>query len=141
MKFITLLLLASIMSVGGVFGQQLNSPVNSNQANKSYLMDSCKDFTSLNSIQPIKYYLVNSRRQTNSITLQNYHLLGLTKFYFEDEKPVQAKEDKEEKSQAKWDWLYFAGTAIAAVIVYLVWPEKAPETKQTLTFGKPLPPR
>jgi hypothetical protein len=141
MKFIALLFLTSIMSVGSVIGQQLNSPVKSNQTNKSYLTDSCKDFSSLKNIQSIKYYLVNSSKQTNRITLQNYQLLGLTKFYFENEKPDTVKEVKEEKSSAKWDWLYFAGTAIAAVIVYLVWPEKAPEAKQTLTFGKPLPPR
>jgi hypothetical protein len=140
MRLISFFLFFLIVVTGFTFGQITNSQIKAEVKNY-YLQDSCKDFFFLKNIQPITYYLVNSGGHQNPITLQNYPQLSFTKFYFESEKPTTIIDEKEEKSQSKWDWLYFAGTAVAAVIVYLVWPEKAPESKQSLTFGKPLPPR
>jgi hypothetical protein len=93
------------------------------------------------SIPSIKSVLIKSNSEKNLFTLNSFRTVRLTKFYLAVENPLNTVEEKTEKSQTKYDWLYFIGTAVAAVIVYFAWPEKAPESKQTLTFGKPLPPR
>ena len=141
MKLIFSFVVYLAVVTGCSFGQTTEILTNSILSNNSYLPDSSFNLTALKSIQPIKYYLVNSGGTQNPVSLQYYQQLALTKFYFESEKPTTVKDEKEEKSQSKWDWLYFAGTAVAAVIVYFAWPDKSPQSKQTLTFGKPLPPR
>jgi hypothetical protein len=94
--------------------------------------------------EPIINFLIKKKNVPDLLSFNNHNSLGLTKFYFMDEISESSKpasEEKDEKQSSKYDWLYFAGTAIAAVIVYFAWPEKTPEAKQSLTFGKPLPPR
>lgn len=91
------------------------------------------------SVPSLKEVLIKSDREKNMFTLNINHPVLFTKFFTADENHLNNIDEKDEKT--KYDWLYFIGTAVAAVIVYFAWPEKAPESKQTLTFGKPLPPR
>jgi hypothetical protein len=141
MKIKTSIIIVLTIVSGYSFGQNNTSLIKSIQSNNYYCSNKTSVSMTIKSIQPVKYYLVSSGGLQNPLTLKYYPRLAFTKFYFESEKPASAKDDNEEISQSKWEWLYFAGTVLAAVIVYLVWPEKSPESKQTLTFGKPLPPR
>ena len=52
--------------------------------------------------------------------------------------PVQKKS---EGTSFTNNLLYFAGAAIVATLVYIVWPEKESTTKLNSTFGTPLPPK
>jgi len=144
MKITALCFFSLIVFIGCIYSQETDTSSFVKNKLQYFTYDSLDTLHSVVFSKSVKNFLIKEKRDPDLLSLKNFKSLELSKFYFADEISKTSEttsDDKEKKPQTKYDWLYFAGTALAAVIVYFAWPGKAPESKQTLTFGKPLSPR